>query len=220
MVLGRVRRQATETSLVTAIVNELNLAQQTICEKGPIKPWFLLTVADVTIDATGFKAPIPTGLLELYEAAPAVWYVSDTGALKPLEKAGRNSVEWPLKSPNTLSAYAVDADYIQLASALTVGNSLRVLYFKAEDLPTGAYGSAGQPSPNKWYANAPDVMIAEAGSVICRSYLRDEKGAAALDAQATKAWNRILAETTAREEAARERFMNGDLFPLAGSVRS
>lgn len=220
MILARCRRQSSESGLVSSIINELNLVQETICERGVVKPWFLINITEVAIDATGFKAPIPEDLIDLFEEPPAVLLVSSSGALKPLERAGRADVEWSLRSPNTLSAFELNEAYILLATAQAAGTRLRILYYQKEPLPVGNYGDAAQSTPNRWYVYAPDVLINEVGAVISRAYLRDDKIALLFDAARDKAWLRLHSETVAKAESARERFMNGSLYPLPGPART
>lgn len=216
IILRRCRRTGPNADdLIPVIQDELDLAQQTVCEQGLLKPWFLLDITEVTIDSTGWKAPLPEDLIELYENTPAILYIdAGTGAARPLERAGRADVAWGLQSPNTLSAYELNESYILLATQLTAGNRLRMLYYKKEPLPIGDYGDAQQSAPNRWYVYASDVMIGEVGYIIATSYLRNKEMEDTFILMRERAWQRLNAATISREEATRDRFLGGALYPL------
>lgn len=220
-ILERCVRRSADTDLVAHIVRELNIAQEYTFERGSVKPWFLLNVAEATVDSSGYKAPLPTNFLDLYEEAPAVLFKNTTTTkLQPLERAGRMNVESSLKPVNTVNVYDLMEGYILLAKLATAGDTLRMLYYQKETLPTAAYGDVGQPAPNRWYVYASDLLIGEVGSIISGTRLRDDKIQQRMDALRTMAWNRLLAETISKTESATERFMNGSLYPVSGATRT
>lgn len=220
-VLGRSIRPG-NTNHLADLVRELNILQSMTLERGYPKPWFLLDVAETTVDGTGWKAPTPSGFIELYEEEPSLLFVaSDNSGLQPLEMTGRANVEASLASPNSLSAVSVMEGYFLFGTKLTAGATLRVLYYRSEPLNETAYGDSGQPSPNRWLQYASDLMIAELGHLYCRAYSRDKDGLASFEQDRMIARNRVLLqENTGRKEMAQERFLNGALYPVFGAPRT
>lgn len=220
-VLERCVRRASDSDLVSHIVRELNIAQEFTFERGSVKPWFLLNVASIEVDATGYKAPLPPNFIDLFEDSPSVLFQNATTTrLQPLERAGRAALEASVTPVNTRNLFDLMEGYLLLARQATEDDVLRILYYQSETLPTGAYGSVGQPDPNRWYVYASDLLIGEVGSIISGTRLRDDKIQARMDSLRTMAWNRLLAETIARTESAAERFMNGSLYPVSGATRT
>lgn len=222
-ILGRTVRRSSDSAgdFAPALVDEINIAQEFTFERGYPKYWFLLDIATITVDATGYKAALPANFLELFEEDPAVLLVpADGSKLQPLEVAGRSAVEWGLSSPNTTSAVSVMEGYLLFATQLTVGLDVRILYYKKEPLNTSAYGAGGQPAANRWLQYAADLLIGEVGRIFAGTYLKDKEGVAVMDGLFAQAKTRLVAENTSRKEAARQRFVNGNLFPIPEAPRT
>lgn len=219
-VLSRAVRPG-NTSHLVPLVREFNLIQTQKLERGYPKPWFLLDVAAATVDVTGWKAPTPTQFIELYEEGPAVLLVSDDNStLLPLERAGRAELEGSYVAPNSKALVDVMEGYLIFSQQLSAGSKLRLLFYGAEPVNALAYGTEGQPGINRWLQYASDLIIAELGHLYCRSYTRDKEGVASFEVDLALASRRLMQENTGRKEAARERFLNGAMYPILGPART
>lgn len=219
LILRRISRKPGNEDLTPDIIRELNLAQTITFELGHPKPWFLLNVVEVLVDATGYKAPLPADFLELFEESPAILAVGETGGLIPLEHTGRAEMEWSLTSPNSLTAFELDEYYVLFASKLTAGTRIRMLYYQREPVSIAEYNAPVQPSPNRWYKYAPDLLIGKVGTLIAGLYTKDKDALAVLAGERDAAMVRLIADNTGKKEASRERFMNGALYPVPDSGR-
>lgn len=220
LILSRILRSAGDPDLVPSIILELNMCQQTTLERGLVKPWFMLTIEEVFADSTGWRAPLPTNFIELFEESPAVLYVSESGGVRPLERGGRSDIEWGVQGLNTIAAYDVMEGYLLFSKQFAVQSKFRILYYQSEPLPSGNYGDVAQSTPNRWYVYAPDVLAAHVAPIISGTKLRDEKIQVRLEAYKNEADARMLAETIQRNESAKERFLNSNVFPSIGAART
>lgn len=222
-ILRRLVRRSADTDLVADIIAELNLAQQTVCERGLVKPWFLIQIATLTVDGTGWKAPLPADFIDLFEEEPSVLAVSasTTPGLTPLERVGRADLEWSQTPVNTTNLFDIMEGYLLLAKQATAASTLRMLYYKSEPLNETAYGSGGQPAANRWIQFAADVLIGEVAVILGGTKLKfDAVAMTRLEALQAKAWNRLNTETISRAEMAKGRFLSGGLFPVTGPTRT
>lgn len=223
LIFGRAARRSTDSAgdFGQALVNEWNLAESMTFERGYPKYWFLLDIATLTVEGGGFRAPLPADFLDMYEEEPSVLLVSSDGStLTPLEGASRTQLEASWASPNTPAAWSIMEGYILFGTALTVGASVRILYYASEPRNEVAYGDPGQPDPNRWLQYASDLLIGEVGRIFAGTYLRDAQALTMFDSLYAKAERRLVAENTSRKEAARQRFVNGNLYPLADPPRT
>ena len=218
-ILRRVSRQPDNADLVSDVIRELNLAQTTRLELGTDKPWFLLNIVELRVDHSGYRAPLPLDFLEMFEDSPSMLAVGLDGGLRPLERTGRAGLEWSLSSPNAMSAYELNESYCLFGTKMPAGSAVRMLYYQREPLSIATYNASVQPSPNRWYKYAPDLLIAEAGRIIATFYSKDDKAAAGFATDLVLAKRRITADTVSKVEASRERFLNGSLFPIPDSPR-
>lgn len=221
LILSRLTRRSGDTDLVADIILEMKLAQTMTFERGPIKPWFLLTNTTAVIDGTGLKAPLPANFLHIYEQPGAVMLVGSTGANNPMEKVGPIESLTPYSALGTVTAYDIDEDYIQFASALTVGDSIRLIYYKTDEVLDSAYGGADANSTNLWLTHAADLIVAEVCLVIAELKLKyDPQRLQTFAARQMSALKRLQSDTISREEAARIRLMAGGPYPVIGAVRA
>lgn len=213
-ILGRLARGGS-TEHQANIVAEINIAQEFTFERGYPKPWFILDVATVQVDSSGYRAPWPTSFIELFEESPAILMVSSDGSiLQPMEVAGRSTLEWSLSSPDTPSTVSVMENYFLFATKLTANTNIRVLYYKKEPLNTVAYGGGGQPAANRWLTYAADYVMGYVGNVMAGTYIRDKAALEFFNNMYLSARQRLIAENTSHKEAAKERFLNGALYPV------
>lgn len=211
LLLSRCQRKPTDSRLVANVITELNAAQRAL-ENDPFKPWFLLTGVDIPLDATGYMATLPTDYITVDDNDNAVMLKDTTvtpNQLHKLEKADYAEVARGLK-PIEAPAFWADNGTTLLLSRYFLLMSVRLIYKARQAINTSAFGAGGQPGPNYWYQYAGEYLICAAGAKFASFYLSDDTKAKMFDAGKTEERGRLIMEDTAREEAARSRFMGSD----------
>lgn len=201
----------TSTNIDAWIINELNAAKRRQ-ERAPDLPWFLLIDTNLagtnfTLSANSTTVGVPTGFLREDEEAVSCLYYYDSTAddpWVPLVKEDYSKFKTQWAGYTTLSYYDILKNTIYVAAAQTADVTLRMIYYGQDD--TIVAGT----TETDWLLYAPDLLIADAGRVIARQYLKDAEAAQAFAERVAEERSILLTETIARREAGYLRDMGGD----------
>jgi hypothetical protein len=222
LILMRCGMRQNDKALQEACVVEMQLAQQTKCERAGFKPWFLLSENSTTITMPGEnRVPVPKDFLQEYEEGALRIRAWDEDReeepgytvppWQPLRKFDEDDSEDVYGTvANRPLRYSIVNGYFVITPAPDYTYMLRMRYYKAAPLITEPYGEEGSVTSNVWLQQAPDWLIGETGLVIAGSYIKDDATAAKFADQAKTARDAIYVEHCAREEANRTRSMGDD----------
>lgn len=161
-----------DSGLDAKIIFELQAAQEML-EQGITLPWFLNTLGDVTVDIA--HELLPLGLFTDYIRIADDDFglrVLDSSRSEPYVKLTRVPTYERLLDFSTGPGDAFPEGYFILGSNLlvrgkqSVGRTYRMSYFRKDPTPP----DAGKTT--LWSANAPNLLLAQAGIEVAR-YLRD-----------------------------------------------
>lgn len=165
------------------ILEELQLAQVRLEEgvgapegaqgqslMGDFLPWFLETeISSIFTVAGEERVPIPTDFLDEVEQ-DALWYFTPATGSDPekwtaLKKDDIDFLRGRFPGSGPPQAYAFQAQYFRIFPLPDAAYKLKMIYFKKDAVITLG-------TENKWLANQPFIVIAEAGYHMAMS-LRD-----------------------------------------------
>lgn len=196
LILGRLGGRS-GTVLETQVQSELQF-RQSILEREAVLPWFLLEEGAPTVSAE--TVTLPTGFLREYEEDSFFILLSD-GTYKRLEKAMPTHIfeNEDLRGSGEPSAYYLlrQLHVFPTPSASYTG---RFFYYKADAI------LSVDATTNQWSTEGHDLLVAETGYVVAR-YLRDFNAQQLFEAEILDARRRIIAENTARKQAAYHAFL-------------
>ena len=193
------------TDKATEIITALQDAQLE-AERGPELPWWLVTEVasrDTVIDEE--RIPLPTDFLREYEGG-ALWYF-DGAATKPedvwreLIKETVDELRVTFPGEGTPCAYALDECYFRIFPTPDAIYTLKMRYYKqAVALDSNI--------ENDWLKHEPFLLIGKAGQRIAAG-LRDANAVQIFQQYELEAFQRMLRETRAREDANSNYVMGG-----------
>jgi hypothetical protein len=158
-----------DTVMQDYVVDELQLAQRRL-EKDTVLPWFLISEivwTDTDIDEE--RVPTPQDFLREVDE-DAVWYRKTDGTRKPLRKMTYDDMTARFSEVGEPVAYALLGRYFRVKPLPTVGTKYRIemIYYK-KDL------ALDSNIENCWLEHYPDLMMAEAGRILAKRYLKNDQ---------------------------------------------
>jgi len=188
----------------TEIIDALQTAQRDL-EMGKTLPWFLLS-EDQTMSGTASVAYVtpPTGWITLDDDAAVKYYDSSGNYVRRLEKGSFDQLEevWKGSSITTPYAYALRKSTIHVFPTPTAAFTLKASFYVADTVLSSNV-------ENAWLANAPDLLIAEAGLLMAAD-LNDEVAGKKFIALQARAASALHAQNIARQ-------MDGRTYRMGGS---
>lgn len=187
------------------IVNEMNSAVRKL-EKEAELPWFLFVDTEVdgsnlSTSANTETVALPSDFLrEDDEAEITPLFVENTAEddpWLPMYKQYWSNMKESHTGTGRPRYYDVKGSNIYLRKIPDATYTLRLLYYKKDSTIT----SGG--SETLWLANAPDLIIAEAGYVVARNYLKDIEAAKTFNDERAEARRSLRDEIIMRREAGR-----------------
>jgi hypothetical protein len=201
LVLARLGRQEGNSYLTAQAELELTLIQETL-EGGAFLPWFLLSdETELTYTANNRSVSLSAGFLREYEDFPLYHYDStQDDAYTKLEKDEFDYLEGRYGENATGTVpkeYSLQGDQYQLFPTPTESGVLRYKCYEREAELTDSVLT------NAWTANAPDLLVAELGTVMA-GYMKDAERLQMFIAQRGVAMQRLVAFDIARQQALRD----------------
>lgn len=199
----------TEPMLRANCLLEMVLVQQNTLEGGKTLPWFLVSEdswTDVNVDLR--RVLLPSDFLRELDEDSLLYITDDSGEEHELIKDDYDALveKWGNDTTSTLpEAYSVVGDYIMLFPIPSVARQIRMRYYRRDEVPTDSASSE-----NQWLKYASDLLIAETGMVVAALHTKDDAAAGAFKVLRDRAYNRFIADNTARTEANRMRSMGDD----------
>lgn len=161
----RLQRFTVATLENTYFQDELIAARDRL-EKAPVLPDFLLTELSSTEVTVGeSRVGKPSDFLALWERGE-VWYEDPTTLkLIPIKRGIAEELipKYSGVANGKPKEYAIAGDYIRLFPSPDVLFNLKMIYYQS----SGAFDYI-TPGTNRWSANYPDLLIAEAGIYMAR----------------------------------------------------
>lgn len=195
-------RLGNRTGYDTQIVDEMKLSQ-TKLEHLQELPWFLLTrKTDYATVASTQTVAVVTGFLREFEDVP-LYVVDSDGADQALDKDDFDVMHRSgnFLTPGQPTNYDLIGTNFYLFPTPNAIFTLKSFYYAAAAvLSTNV--------ENVWLANAPELLIADAGMNIAR-YLRDPIAFGFFKESRAEAYSLLQVENVARKEAARAAYMGG-----------
>ncbi len=195
MIKGRLGNR-TGTARDAQILAEMQF-RQAVLEREAVLPWFLLEEASLTVNAE--EISLPTGFIREYED-DSMFLADSDGYYHQLDKRIPTHIfeDDDLRGTGMPSAYYLLTE-LHFFPTPDVSYTGRLFYYKAQTAFTSG-------STNAWSTYAPDLMAAETGYSIAR-YLRDFNARDMFAEEIGDARRRVIAENTARKEAAHQAFL-------------
>lgn len=194
IIKGRLARW-NDTVLANYIIVELKAAQQRNELMEPL-PWFLLTESSYTVTVEDEeRIEIPADFIR--EADEDAFWVEDaSGNWTKLIKDDYDYIRGRFTGTGIPERYALVGRYLRVRPAPDGVYNVHMIYYgKDEALSTNI--------ENKWLANAPEVLIADAGHVIASRYVRNDSAAAEFKQDFMRARKELLVANQARLDANR-----------------
>lgn len=194
IIKGRLARW-NDTVLGTHIIVELKQAQQR-AEMDATLPWFLLTESSYAATvADEERTELPADFLR--EAEEDALWVEDTDATwTQLKKDDYAAIRTRWTETGLPRRYAIVGEYLRLRPVPDTVYNLHMIYYgKDTVLSTNI--------ENKWLANVPELLIADAGAIIASRYVRNEPAAAEFRADYQRARTQMMTMNQARLDANR-----------------
>ena len=193
------------TDKVPEIINALQDAQLE-AERGPDLPWWLVTEVasrDTVIDEE--RIPLPTDFLREYEGG-ALWYFNgsatdDRDKWRELIKETVDELRVTFPGEGTPCAYALDECYFRIFPTPDAIYTLKMRYYKRAAVLSSNI-------ENDWLKHEPFLLIGKAGQRVAEG-LRDQTAVQVFQQQELEAFQRMLRETRAREDANSNYVMGG-----------
>lgn len=193
----------TSTSIDTWCINEMNAAVRRL-QRGPELPWFLYEDTDhastnLTLPANTERVALPSNFLrEAEEMVQSCVYKYEAGlddVWTPLVKRDYSRIKVENPGVGVTYYYDIIGSYLYARYVPQEALTLRLIYFKKDtEIAAGS-------TETLWLANAPDLIIAEAGKVIAAQYLKDAEAAERFAARANEERALLMNEIIARNEA-------------------
>ena len=203
MMMARMNR--TNATLRAKALLEVILYQQTVLEKGPVLPDFLITrKATVALSAADNRFTLPSDFLRELDEDETLWIVDDNSEHQPMVKCDDDDVEARFTSDDTGSLpleYKIEGLYGYTYPIPTVARTLKLSYYG-----TGAT-IADDAVETVWLKHAPDLILGGAGLIVNSIYVKDPEATLIFAGLEAKGMKRLLDEQTARAEAGRTRRM-------------
>lgn len=181
---------------------------QRFFEQGKTLPWFL--IEEGTLDLVYLTDPnivaLPTGFIREVEAR-TVYYENDDGELVAVTKKSWATAfdAYANEEAGTPEVYVLRASDIYFFPAATADFTYQFPFYKK------AAVLENPSDENVWLEEAPELLIGEAGYRLS-SDMRDERAMKMVfDPMRKQAWESVLRETIAREEAALKQAFGSDL---------
>jgi hypothetical protein len=209
LVLSRAGKRETNSYLVAAANLELQLLQDTILEKGPILPWFLLsaeTAIPLTVAGGRLAGVLPADFLREWDEYGGLRLKDSTTTPPTYTELNKNDFDlaeskFGSNAAGTPQEYDLVGSSIAVFPLCTVDVTAAMIYFKKQ----AVLDSVSNPT-NAWTVNAADLLIAELGVRMTSTYIMGSPAAQQFQTDRTAAWTRIQTEDLARKNAAREAF--------------
>lgn len=160
LIRNKLSFRASSTSLNTRILSALNEAQRDL-EKGKTLPKFLLQEDQtLTGSANSPTLTLPAGFLRLSEEEGIWWDGDSSEARRKLQRGDLNQLKeiWTGTTRTTPVAYALRKATIMVFPTPTAAHTYTYSYYKAGDVLVS--------DENVWLANAPDLLISQAGLLV------------------------------------------------------
>ena len=200
LVLARLGRQEANTYLIAQAELELTLIQETL-EAGAFLPWFLLSdETTLNFTANNRSVSLSSGFLREFEDFPVYLYdAADDDPYTKLEKDEFDYLEarYGDAGTGTPHSYSLQGDQLQLFLTPDANGTLRYKCFEREAELTDSVLT------NAWTVNAPDLLVAEIGTVMA-GYMKDAERLQMFIAQRGVAMQRLIAFDEARKQALRD----------------
>lgn len=201
-------RLGNRTGLEAKMIAEMDFVQQTLCEgTGAFTPWFLETeIASVSTQVDEERVQLPEDFLGEIEDQ-ALWLYDATNEDAPYTELHKSSYDRLIlrhQIAGIPSEYAMAGDYFLLRPIPDDIYTIRMRYYAQDVLP-----STGNIE-NKWLKEAPDLILAELGTIIAGEYIRNPQLAAEYAQKATIARDRLYKRHERRMHANRTYGMGED----------
>lgn len=201
LVLGRLGNRTSDSVLTAAAVLEIQALQEWY-EQQPELPWFLMSEASTNATVSGEnRIQLPANFL-LEPEEGALWYVDSDGTRHELAKADYDDVvlasQGDPSGPPTM--YAIRGLYFYLGPVPDAVYTIEMIYLKKGEL-------LDTNIENVWTKNASQLMIAGLGRVLAGDHLHNAPLAERYARNEAGAWKALLDQTTAREMANRDLYM-------------
>ena len=182
---------------------------QRFYEQGKTLPWFLIeegTLSLVYLTDPNVVA-LPDGFIREVERRNGVYYTTDEGAKVVLKKKNWGDAldAYSEEEPAAPEVYVLRSSSVYFLPDASEDFTINFPYYKKADV-------LENPSDeNVWLENAPELLIGEAGYRLAGD-MRDERAMKIVfDPMRKMAWDAVMRETIAREEASLLQSMGSDL---------
>lgn len=186
------------------ILREMDFIQTTVLEENEWMPWFLESEwasAQTTVGEA--RVPLPTDFL--VEIEESHLYISkDGGEEKRLVKKDMDTAKSLRPGSGQPEYYAISGGYFYFYATPDYAYDLRMRYYAKDALMSAANVET------LWLKHASDLVMALVGEAIAGKHIQNLQQAAAFQADAQKAWNRLLTKHTALNELNMARALGGD----------
>lgn len=172
------------------ILTELSLAQQRL-EKEVVLPWWLISerASEQTVPGDE-RVEVPTQFLREVEV-DSLWILDSDGTERQLKKRPVDVAKERHPGTGRPELYGLLGVYFRLFPIADKVYNILMTYFKGDATPTLL-------TENLWLRYEPDLLLAEAGSVIARLYLRNEAAAAKFEEHRRECYLRLVRNEDAR----------------------
>lgn len=207
LLLARCERREDDTYLQGILPTEMKLVQETVLERKPSLPWFLLSEeATANTLANEDRLEVPDDFL--LQDDDQHLYVRPTGEThwKRLDK--RSFVFLQEKFKNTTGVpqgYALSGVYFRFRPIPDTVYPVKFSYYARDTWPAGT-------ETNRWLTEAADVLIAETGKVIAGQYLHNAQLADRFAGDAERAWQTLWLRHEQRNVLSRAIVMGGNVL--------
>jgi hypothetical protein len=196
----------TEPELRALCLLEMQLAQETIMEGGPVLPWFIVTEeATVLTTPQERRVEVPEDFIREVDQEKPLMYRPASEADKVLDKKSfEEAMTWyGSNSEGPPEVYAMRGDYFMIFPKPDAAYTLVLPgYYARQTAP------ADSTAENKWQKWASDLCIATAGKQIAEKHIKDDTGLGMMfEKDIALAYDRLNRMEVAREEANRDRRM-------------